>query len=86
MGNDGVFDLKQRAYDTSETVKIQFSKAFLQQSLLAWEDVVQAKIPEAVASANQWALPGGEVDILKLFTFMASDVVAELCVRKPPRK
>ena len=46
--------------------------------MLKFEPVVRKKVDTAVAKIKRDALAGGEADVLKWFTFMATDVIGEL--------
>jgi cytochrome P450 len=56
-----------------------FAKAFSQQNLLEWEDVISCKVKFAISKLKNAGRGGVEVDILREFSAMATDVVAELC-------
>jgi cytochrome P450 len=56
-----------------------FAKAFSQQNLLEWEDVIKGKVELAISKLKEGGKGGEEVDILRAFSAMATDVVAELC-------
>jgi cytochrome P450 len=56
-----------------------FAKAFSQQNLLEWEEVISGKVKLAISRLKDAGKGGAEVDILRAFSTMASDVVAELC-------
>jgi cytochrome P450 len=56
-----------------------FAKAFSQQNLLEWEEVISGKVKLAISKLKDAGIDGAEVDILRAFSTMASDVVAELC-------
>jgi cytochrome P450 len=54
-----------------------FSNAFSQNSLLLWEGLLQERTTLAVSRIKSDATSGA-ADILKWWTFMATDVIAEL--------
>jgi cytochrome P450 len=56
-----------------------FSKAFSQQNLLEWESVIKAKIAFRIAAMKSEKSAGKEVDVLKHFKTMATEVIVELC-------
>ena len=56
-----------------------FAKAFSQQNLLEWEEVISGKVKLAISKLKDAGKGGAEVDILRAFSTMTSDVVAELC-------
>jgi len=56
-----------------------FAKAFSQQNLLEWEEVISGKVKLAISKLKDAGKAGAEVDILRAFSTMTSDVVAELC-------
>ena len=55
-----------------------FSHAFSQNSLLLWESLLQERTSLAVDRIKREAMSSGGADVLKWFTFMATDVIAEL--------
>ena len=54
-----------------------FSHAFSMSSIISWEDILQDRTTLAVDRIQKAAL-NGAADILKWWTFMATDVIAEL--------
>jgi cytochrome P450 len=54
-----------------------FSRAFTQTSLASWEDLLQILSTLAVSRIKRDA-EGGSADILKWWTFMTSDIIAEM--------
>jgi len=58
-----------------------FAQSFSRSSLLGCETVVRSRIELAIQKINRDALVGRS-DILKWFTFMATDVIGELCFGK----
>jgi hypothetical protein len=47
--------------------------------LLEWEEIISDKVKLAISKLKDAGKGGSEVDILRAFSTMTSDVVAELC-------
>ncbi|KAH6701240.1 sterigmatocystin biosynthesis P450 monooxygenase [Leptodontidium sp. MPI-SDFR-AT-0119] len=54
------------------------SSAFSQTALLQWDDVLQSRSTLVIQKIKEQAMSRGSADIFEWFTFMASDVIAEL--------
>ncbi|KAH7317824.1 putative cytochrome P450 [Rhexocercosporidium sp. MPI-PUGE-AT-0058] len=55
-----------------------FSAAFSQTALLQWEEVLQSRTSLVIQRIKEQAMSRGGADIFSWFTFMATDVIAEL--------
>jgi cytochrome P450 len=62
---------------THSTRRRLFAQPFANSSILAYEAVVREKVETAIAKVGRDAA-AGEADILKWFTFMATDVIGQL--------
>jgi cytochrome P450 len=56
-----------------------FAKAFSQQNLLGWENMLKFQVRSTMESMKGDAADDGEVDMLSHFTWMARDIITELC-------
>ena len=55
-----------------------FSAAFSQTALLQWDDVLQYRTTLVIQKIKEQAMSRAGADIFSWFTFMATDVIAEL--------
>ncbi|KAK0111924.1 hypothetical protein ONS96_001191 [Cadophora gregata f. sp. sojae] len=73
LGIFAMIDAKQHAVR-----RRLFSAAFSQAALLQWDDVLQYRTTLVIQKIKEQAMSRGGADIFSWFTFMATDIIAEL--------